>query len=91
MHAGSGSRDLDAPLPGTPEMPGAMLIPADTYGDRAPFGSVGGGERTKGRSRRSTRAVYPASELSGEIILLLLHVCVDSVLARERWELPDRV
>ena len=42
--------------------------------DRAPFGSAGGGDRTKSRSRRSTRAVYPASELSGEIILLLLHV-----------------
>ena len=42
--------------------------------DRAPFGSAGGGDRTKSRSRRSTRAVYPASELSGEIILLLLLV-----------------
>ena len=42
--------------------------------DRAPFGSAGGGGRTKSRSRRSTRAVYPASELSGEIILLLLLV-----------------
>jgi len=36
------------------------------------FGSAGGGDRTKSGSRRSTRAVYPASELSGEIILLLL-------------------
>ena len=43
--------------------------------DRAPFGSAGGGDRTKSRSRRSTRAVYPASELSGEITLLLLLVC----------------
>ena len=42
--------------------------------DRAPFGSAGGGDRTKSRSRRSTRAVYPASELSGEITLLLLLV-----------------
>ena len=42
--------------------------------DLAPFGSAGGGDRTKSRSRRSTRAVYPASELSGEITLLLLHV-----------------
>ena len=32
-----------------------MLIPANTYGDRAPFGSVGGGERTKSGSRRCTR------------------------------------
>src|SRR4051812_21645784 len=31
-----------------------------TYGDRAPFGSAGGGGRTKSRSRRSARAVYPA-------------------------------
>ena len=42
--------------------------------DRAPFGSAGGGDRMKSGSRRSTRAVYPASELSGEIILLLLLV-----------------
>ena len=42
--------------------------------DRAPFGSAGGGDRTKSGSRRSTRAVYPASEISGEIKLLLLHV-----------------
>ena len=42
--------------------------------DQAPFGSAGGRDRTKSRSRRSTRAVYPASELSGEIILLLLLV-----------------
>ena len=42
--------------------------------DRAPFGSAGGGDRTKSRSRRSTRAVYPASELSREITLLLLLV-----------------
>ena len=42
--------------------------------DRAPFGSVGGGGCTKSRSRRSTRAVYPALELSGEITLLLLLV-----------------
>ena len=42
--------------------------------DRAPFGSAGGGDRTKSGSRRNTRAVYPASELSGEIILLLLLV-----------------
>ena len=42
--------------------------------DRAPFGSAGGGGRTKSRSRRGTRAVYPASELSGEIILLLMLV-----------------
>ena len=42
--------------------------------DLAPFGSAGGGDRTKSGSRRSTRAVYPASELSGEITLLLLHV-----------------
>ena len=42
--------------------------------DRAPFGLVGGGDSTKSGSRRSTRAVYPASELSGEITLLLLLV-----------------
>ena len=42
--------------------------------DRAPFGSAGGRDHTKSRSRRSTRAVYPASELSGEITLLLLLV-----------------
>ena len=42
--------------------------------DWAPFGSVGGGGRAKSGSRRSTRAVYPALELSGEIILLLLLV-----------------
>ena len=34
----------------------------NTYGDRAPFGSAGGGGRTKSGSRRYTRAVfYPAS------------------------------
>ena len=50
--------------------------------DQAPFGSAGGGDRTKSRSRRSTRAVYPASELSGEITLLLLLVWLYYVLAR---------
>ena len=29
--------------------------------DQAPFGSAGGGGRTKSRSRRGTRAVYPGS------------------------------
>ena len=52
--------------------------------DRAPFGSAGGGDRTKSRSRRSTRAVYPASELSGEITLLLLLVWFYYVLDLER-------
>ena len=54
--------------------------------DRAPFGSAGGGDHTKSRSRRSTRAVYPASELSGEITLLLLLVwfVLSCVLALER-------
>ena len=52
--------------------------------DRAPFGSAGGGDRTKSRSWRSTRAVYPASELSGEITLLLLLVWLSCVLAPER-------
>ena len=63
------------PLPGAPKMSG-KLIHEHLWGpaDRAPFGSAGGGDRTKSRSRRSTRAVYPASELSGEIILLLLLV-----------------
>ena len=51
--------------------------------DWAPFGSAGGGDRTKSRSRRGTRAVYPASELSGEITLLLLLVWLYYVLARE--------
>ena len=32
----------------------------NTYGDRAPFGSVGGGDRAKSRSRRGTRAVLPS-------------------------------
>ena len=45
--------------------------------DRAPFGLAGGGDRTKSGSRRSTRAVYPASELSGEITLLLLLWWID--------------
>ena len=51
--------------------------------DRTPFGSAGGGGRAKSRSRRSTRAVYLASELSGEITLLLLLVWFYYVLARE--------
>ena len=42
--------------------------------DQAPFGSAGGEGRTKSGSRRSTRAVYSALELSGEITLLLLLV-----------------
>ena len=37
-----------------------MLIPANTYGDRAPFGSLGGGERTKSGSRQCTRAILPS-------------------------------
>ena len=69
MHTGVGETD-----PRTP------MGPADW----APFGSAGGGDRTKSRSRRSTRAVYPASELSGEITLLLLLVWFYSVLALER-------
>ena len=52
--------------------------------DRAPFGSAGGGGRTKSGSRRSTRAVYPASGLSGEIAPLLLLVRLSCVLAPER-------
>ena len=55
VHAGSGSHDLDAPLPGMPEMPGAMLIPADTYGDRAPFWFGGGAESAQRADRGSTR------------------------------------
>ena len=39
---------------------GAMLIPTNTYGDRAPFSSVGGGERTKSGSRWYTRAILPS-------------------------------
>ena len=39
---------------------GAMLIPANTYGDRAPFGSVGGGELTKSGSKQCTRAILPS-------------------------------
>ena len=39
-------------------MSGAMLIPANTYGDRAPFGSVGGGERAKSGSRQCTRGDF---------------------------------
>ena len=38
-----------SPLPGAPEMSGAMLIPANTYGDRAPFGSVEGRRARKER------------------------------------------
>ena len=60
MPAGSGLHDLDAPLPSAPEMSGAMLIPANTYGDRAPFGSVGA-ESAQRADRGSARgAILPS-------------------------------
>ena len=43
--------------------PGTVGGDADstnTYGDRAPFGSMGGGERTKSGSRQYTRAILPS-------------------------------
>ena len=48
----------------------------NTYGagGPGPFRFGGGGDRTKSGSRRSTRAIYPASVLSGEMTLLLLLV-----------------
>ena len=83
-------RDYFRPLWGaaTSAHPATHALPADCdrgvgeadprtpmgLADRAPFGSAGGGDRMKSGSRRSTQAVYPASELSGEITLLLLHV-----------------
>ena len=58
-----------------PKMSGKLIL-EHLWGRRTGPLSVrrGGGDRTKSRSRRSTRAVYPASELSGEITLLLLLV-----------------
>ena len=61
----------------------------NTYGDRAPFGSVGGGGRTKSGSRRYTRAVFTQLRAARMRKTLLLLVCVYWILAQERWTLPD--
>ena len=73
VHAGSGSHNLDA-APTWRAKDVGEADPRTPMGpaDRAPFGSAGGGDRTKNRSRRGTRAVYLASEISGEITLVLL-------------------
>ena len=58
-----------------------MLIPANTYGDRAPFGSVGGGERTKSGSRQYTRAILPSFGPHGCVKpYCCLLVCIESLL-----------
>ena len=61
VNVGSGSHNLDAPTWRAKDVgetdPRTPMGPAD----RAPFGSAGGRDRTKSRSRRNTRAVYPGS------------------------------
>ena len=74
VNAGSGSHNLDAPYLARQRCRGTNPRTPMGPADRVPFGSAGDGDRTKSGSRRSTRAVYPTSELSGEITLLLLHV-----------------
>ena len=61
----------------------------DTYGDRAPFGSVGGGERTKSGSRQCTQGDFTQLRAARMRKTLLLLVCVYWFLAQERWTLPD--
>ena len=64
-----------SPLPGAPEMSGGADS-TNTYGDRAPFGSVGGGERTKSGSRQCTRAIFTQLRAARMRKTLLLLVCV---------------
>ena len=58
VHAGSGSHNLDAPLPGAPKMSG-KLIHQHLWGP-GPFRFGGGGGRAKSGSRQYTRAVLPS-------------------------------
>ena len=75
VNAGSGSYNLDAPYLARQRCRGNRSTNTYGTGRPGPFPvRQGGGDRTKSGSRRSTRAVYPASELSREITLLLLHV-----------------
>ena len=53
----------------------------NTYGDRAPFGSVGGGERTKSGSRQYTRAILPSFGPHGCVKpYCCLFVCIEFLL-----------
>ena len=61
VNSGSGSHNLDAPLPGAPKMSGKLIHPRTPMGPEPLFGTAGCGDRTKSGSRRSTREVYPGS------------------------------
>ena len=68
----------------------------NTYGDRAPFGSVGGGERTKSGSRKYTRAILPSFGPHGCVKpYCCLFVCIEFLLRSdgrcqtERESVPD--
>ena len=67
-NAGSGSHNLDAPLPGAPK----MSWETNTYG-AGPLSVRQGAEGARRADRgRACKRFYPASELPEEIILLLL-------------------
>ena len=71
-------------------MSGAMLIPANTYGDRAPF-RFGGGRRAHKERIEAVHAGGIFTQLRAARMrkTLLLLVCVYWILAQERWTLPD--
>ena len=68
----------------------------NTYGDRAPFDSVGGGEHTKSGSRQCTRAILPSFGTHGCVKpYCCLFVCIGFLLRSdgrcqtEREGVPD--
>ena len=70
------------PLPGAPKMSGRLSVATSTYGARGAPSSPARGRRPRAEQIEVERAgetgdFYPASELSGEIkLLLLLCVCI---------------
>src|SRR3954462_1543917 len=58
--AGSGSHNLDAPLPGAPKMSGEICLHEHLWGPSPFLGSAGGGGRAKSGLRRCTQGVLPS-------------------------------
>ena len=70
-------------------MSGAMLIPANTYGDRAPFRFGEGRRAHKERIEAVHAGDFTQLRAARMRKTLLLLVCVYWILAQERWTLPD--
>ena len=87
MHAGSGSHNLDAPLPGAPKMSG-KLIHQHLWG-LGPFRFGGGRRLHKERIEAVHAGRFTQLRAARMRKTLLLLVCVYWILAQERWTLPD--